>query len=103
MQGRGAVCIIAPFMSPADYGAARERGRLLAEALDGELRDLEEKERSERLEVSRHARVGTPASDYARLQLQAKLASLSEFKEAVLASRSWRFLQWLRGLVGRNW
>lgn len=87
--------------------AARLEGRRKAEAFNRRLTDQEEVARSERL-VDLQKRDGA-AAEPDRLglvtlsRLESELKPLREFRHAVVNSRSWRLLQFLRRLVGRAW
>ena len=94
---------------PEELARARELGRLKAEALEHELRAAEQRERE-----GRRARLawnvdGDPLAELEPRaantgevwRLQQEIERLAAFHQAVLRSRSWRVLQWLRRPFGR--
>jgi hypothetical protein len=94
-----------------ELALARQAGRLEAEAFDEALREVERREREERLgrlaweaaasgaaESVGHA----PGAD-AIWRLQQDVARLAAFHRAVLRSRAWRLVQWARRPLGRAW
>lgn len=87
-----------------------EQGRALAVALDLRLRHEEFKEREVLFERPHPAApVVSPqtaepqGSDLLLRRLEAENQLLRDFHAAVLRSRSWRTLQFFRGLIGRQW
>ena len=88
---------------------ARLRGRREAEAFDLRLREEETREREGRLaaldlaaggEEDHEAESVSPGEVW---RLRQEVKQLTEFRRAVLSSRSWRVLQRLRRLIGRAW
>lgn len=84
-------------------------GRMEAERFDEALRDLERREREDRL-----ARLALGADDgpiglegglssAVVRRLQQDVERLAGFHHAVLRSRPWRVIQGMRRLVGRAW
>lgn len=95
-----------------ELALAREAGRLEAEAFDRALREVEAREREERLgRIVWEAAGGAEAVQVERSaaapetlwRLQQDVARLAAFHQAVLRSRSWRLLQWARRPFGRAW
>jgi hypothetical protein len=95
-----------------ELALAREAGRLEAEAFDRALREVEAREREERLgRIVWEAAGGVEAVQVERnaaapetvWRLQQDVARLAAFHQAVLRSRSWRLLQWARRPFGRAW
>lgn len=90
---------------------ARALGRLEAESFDRRLREIEQDERSSRLE--RIVNLHLAAPDAGRevreirsqdtVRLQREIDRMAEFHRLLLTSRSWRFLQFLRRPFGRAW
>ena len=90
---------------------AEHRGELDAEAFDLRLRELESREREDRLirlVAERPDLAATPAAPNGPAaaqaeQLQRQVALLAEYQRAVVQSRGWRIVQFLRSLLGRAW
>lgn len=84
-----------------------EQGRALAVALDLRLRHEEFREREVLFarQVTVEPRVaGDPQEPDLRLRrFEAENQLLRDFHAAVVRSRSWRTLQFLRSLIGRRW
>ena len=89
--------------------AARLRGQREAEAFDLRLREEETREREERLAALDRAAGGAEDHEAERVspgevwRLRQEVKQLTEFRRAVLGSRSWSVIQRLRRLVGRAW
>ncbi|NJL28334.1 MAG: hypothetical protein HC897_10820 [Thermoanaerobaculia bacterium] len=89
--------------------AAREVGRLDGEAYNTRLDVLEAREREKRLtELAWSPRAesqmwGSHEASYRVLELEARVEALGSYVRAVQSSAPWRFIQWLRSLVGREW
>lgn len=89
--------------------AARELGRLDAEAFNTRLVAVEAREREKRLtELAWKPRAesemwGSHEASYRVLELESRVESLSSYVRAVQGSIPWRCIQWLRSLVGREW
>jgi hypothetical protein len=93
--------------------AAAARGRLRAKAFDAALREVERREREERLERLAWSAPDeilaplptAPDSHHGETirRLQSELDRFSRFHDAVLASRPWRLIQLFRRLFGRGW
>ena len=84
---------------------ASERGKADAQAVDRRLRQVERRERDERLTslVLRHdapAAVDLGASNVERLERQ--VARLADYQRAVHDSAAWRLAQAARRLLGRK-
>lgn len=103
--------ILNPSLQTNDLDEARRLGRLEAESLDLRLRELEAREREERLG---HAAFGSdesvatgadPAKDssWTVWRLQQENQRLAEFQRAVVNSKAWRVVQALRRPFGRAW
>ncbi|MFP5285175.1 MAG: hypothetical protein ACLGI9_05505 [Thermoanaerobaculia bacterium] len=100
-------------MNGLDETMEAERcGELEARAFDLRLRELESRERADRLTrlvAERPDLAATPAppppsSEAAHVeQLQRQVALLAEFQRAVIQSKGWRILQTLRRPFGRSW
>ncbi|HTQ79635.1 MAG TPA: hypothetical protein VMM92_06540 [Thermoanaerobaculia bacterium] len=96
-----------------DLARAQQLGRLKAERLDQELRAAEQRERESRLanyawdvDAGLPGEPGDlePGADSGELwRLRQEVERLTAFHTAVLRSRSWRFLQWVRRPLGRAW
>jgi hypothetical protein len=92
---------------------ARELGRLKAERLDLALREEEQRERETRfvhlaweegLESPPAAAGGGELAGRAEVwRLQQDLERLAAFHRAVLDSRGWQLIQWVRRPFGRVW
>ncbi len=90
--------------------SARDAGKAQAAAFDAALRQVEDRERTERLTRLAAGVENDPwpeepgesaPTEVARLQRQVE--ALSQFRSAVLASRPWRAIQAVRRLFGRAW
>jgi hypothetical protein len=93
--------------------SARQLGRLRAERLDFALREEEQREREMRfVHFAWEEGVGSPPppagggempgkSEIWRLQQE--LERLTAFHQAVLHSRAWQLIQWVRRPFGRVW
>jgi hypothetical protein len=101
-------------MNELDEIMAAERcGKLEAGAFDLRLRELESREREDRLTrlvAERPDLAVVPASptvlgaDAVELeQLRRQVTLLAEYQHAVVNSRGWRVVQILRRLLGRAW
>lgn len=91
---------------------AQRLGELEARAFDLRLRQLESRDREDRLTrlvAERPDLAATPAplpggADAAQVErLQREVALLAEFQSALLRSKGWRILQTLRRPFGRAW
>jgi hypothetical protein len=84
---------------------ARERGRAEAEQFDAALRELESRERLERLRsLARYQGTDALRGRWGDLvSLQDEVQRLAAFERAVLNSRAWRLIQALRRPFGRAW
>jgi hypothetical protein len=80
---------------------ARGDGELRALALDLELRLAESLERERDLGERLDALEGEAVSR--ERELREKVREYMEFNQRVEGSRSWRLLQFFRGIVGRKW
>lgn len=100
-----------PSLPSDDLEEARRLGRLEAESFDLKLRELEAREREERLA---HAALGSvdsiaagadarKDSSWAVWRLEQENLRLAEFQRAVVNSRAWRVVQALRRPFGRAW
>jgi len=100
-------------MDGLDQTPEAERcGELEAKAFDLRLRELESREREDRLTrlvAERPDLAAVPAmplggADVAQVErLQREVAMLAEYQHAVARSRGWRLLQALRRPFGRAW
>jgi hypothetical protein len=90
---------------------AKHSGELDARAFDLHLRDLESREREDRLTRLVAERPDLTAAPEAPTwpaaaqvdQLHRQVALLTEYQRAVVRSRGWRVVQFLRRLLGRAW
>lgn len=91
---------------------AQRRGELEAKAFDLRLRQLESRDREDRLTrlvAERPDLAAVPAPppggvDPAQFErLQREVALLAEYQSAVHRSKGWRFVQMLRRPLGRAW
>jgi hypothetical protein len=85
-------------------------GRMEAERFDEALRDLERREREDRLarlalgvDDGPIALAGDGLSSAVVRRLQQDVERLAGFHHAVLKSKPWRVIQGMRRLVGRAW
>jgi len=87
--------------------AARELGRRDGEDFDQALRRLEDTAREARLgELAFTHHGGARASAEAERkidELEDKLDKQTVYLQAVLNSRPWRLVSWVRSLLGRQW
>jgi hypothetical protein len=95
---------------PDELAEAQRLGRLEAERLDLAWRELEARQREERLgrlawtiEAEDAAFAGGGGSIATAMRLQRDVERLAAFHQAVTKSRAWRLIQALRRLVGRAW
>ena len=91
---------------------AEDCGELEARAFDSRLRELESREREDRLTrlvAERPDLAAAPApplagGDAAETErLRREVALLAEYQQAVVRSRAWRLIQLLRRPFGRAW
>ena len=91
---------------------AEDCGELEARAFDSRLRELESREREDRLTrlvAERPDLAAAPAplpagGDAAETErLRREVALLAEYQQAVIRSRAWRLIQLLRRPFGRAW
>jgi len=91
-----------------ELALARQAGRLEAEVFDRRLREVEQREREERLGLlaletgEENLERAHPAPGSIQ-RLEQDVARLAAFHQAVLRSRAWRLVQWARRPLGRAW
>lgn len=101
-----------PFMSESETtGQARRVGELEGSAFAAALLSRERAERLDRLsrialraeeaDLPAVAAADPPRREHA--ETESRLRELSQFHDAVTNSRSWKWMQRVRGLVGRAW
>lgn len=83
---------------------ARKQGEAEAEVVDLELRLKESRAREKRLleslEEGREALEQYPQLEH---ELRLQIEQYATYHRAVERSSAWRFVQFLRGLIGRKW
>jgi hypothetical protein len=100
-------------MDGLDQTTEAERcGELEAKAFDSRLRELESREREDRLtrlvaerpDLSAFPTAPSGGADSSQVErLQREVALLADYHQAVARSRGWRLLQVLRRPFGRAW
>lgn len=104
-QGARAEIATAPVASESDpRDRARKQGEAEAEVVDLNLRLKESRTREKRLlESLEEGREALEQCRQLEHELRLQIEQYASFHRSVERSSAWRFIQFLRGLLGRKW